>query len=99
MVYCCSHQSRCLLYIIWDNRTAICLERGFLHVPVRRSFFFSIFSGAGKFCLAHGLRQLTRDIKSDVRILNFRSDLSYSFPQKSPNDVHKRSLCDVKCQK
>ena len=40
MVYCCSHQSRCLLYIIWDNRTAICLERGFLHVPVRRSFFF-----------------------------------------------------------
>ena len=26
----------------------------------------SIFSGAGKFCLAHGLRQLTRDTKSDV---------------------------------
>ena len=23
----------------------------------------SIFSGAGKFCCAHGLRQLTRDIK------------------------------------
>ena len=28
--------------------------------------FCSIFSGAGKFCLAHGLRQLTRDTKSDV---------------------------------
>ena len=27
-------------------------------------------SGAGKFCLAHGPRQLTRDIKSDVRTLH-----------------------------
>ena len=26
----------------------------------------SIFSGAGKFCLAHGLRQLAQDTKSDV---------------------------------
>ena len=30
-------------------------------LPMRQSF--SIFSGAGKFCLAHGLRQLTRDAK------------------------------------
>ena len=29
----------------------------------------SIFSGAGKFCLAHGLRQLTRDAKNDVGCL------------------------------
>ena len=29
----------------------------------------SIFSGAGKFCLARGLRQLTRDNKSDVSCL------------------------------
>ena len=28
----------------------------------------SIFSGAEKFCLAHGLRQLIRDVESDVRI-------------------------------
>ena len=28
-----------------------------------------IFSVAGKFCLAHGLRQLTRDTKSDVNCL------------------------------
>ena len=26
-----------------------------------------------KFCLAHGLRQLTRDVKSGVRTLNFKS--------------------------
>ena len=29
----------------------------------------SIFSSAGKFCLAHALRQLTRDKKSDVSCL------------------------------
>ena len=32
------------------------------------------FSGAGKFCLAHGLRQLTRNVTSDDKILNFRSN-------------------------
>ena len=37
---------------------------------------FFYFSGAGKFCLAHGLRHLTRDVKSDVTILNFRSDVT-----------------------
>ena len=29
----------------------------------------SIFSGARKLCLAHGLRQLTQDTKSDVSCL------------------------------
>ena len=58
-----------------------------------------IFSGAGNFCLAHGLRPLTRYVKTDVRILNFRSDVSYALPRKTPNDVRRRSLCDVKCQK
>ena len=43
----------------------------------------SIFSGAGKCCLAHGLRKLTRDVKSDVRILNFRSDVTYPLPRKT----------------
>ena len=33
-------------------------------LPMRQSLFY--FSGAGKLCLAHGLRQLTRDTKSDV---------------------------------
>ena len=33
-------------------------------LSMRQSLFF--FSGAGKFCLAHGLRQLTPDTKSDV---------------------------------
>ena len=33
--------------------------------PMRQGLF--LFSGAGKFCLALWLRQLTRDVKSDVR--------------------------------
>ena len=42
-----------------------------------RQSFFSIFSGAGKFCLAHGLRQLKHEVKKkDVRILNFISDVT-----------------------
>ena len=40
----------------------------------------SIFSSAGKYCLAHWLRQLTRDIKSDVRTLNFKSDIIFAPP-------------------
>ena len=44
---------------------------------------FVIFSGAGKFCIAHVLRQLTRDVKHVVRTLNFRSDsLSYQGEKK-----------------
>ena len=59
----------------------------------------SIFSGAGKFCLAHGLRQLTRDGKSDVRTLNDRSDVIYSPLRKTSNDIRRGSLCVVKCHK
>ena len=46
------------------------------HTPMKDTYiltyeteFVSIFSGTGKFCLAHGLRQLTRDTKSDVSCL------------------------------
>ena len=39
----------------------------FLFLP--ETEFFSIFIGAGKFCLAHGLRQLAGDTKSDVSCL------------------------------
>ena len=45
-----------------------------------------------KFCLAHGLRQLIRDVKSDVRTLNFRSDVTNPPPGKTQNDVRGRSL-------
>ena len=52
------------------------------------------------YSLAHGLRQLTRDVKSDVRILHFRSDVTNSLPRKTPpNDVRGRPLCDVKCHR
>ena len=50
---------------------------------------YSILSGAGKICPAHGLGQLTRDVKSDVRNLNFRSDVIFAPPRKTPNDVRK----------
>ena len=59
----------------------------------------SIFSGAEKFCLVHGLRQFTCVVKSNVRTLNFRSDVIYSLPRNTLNDVRRRSLCDVKMSK
>ena len=62
-----------------------------------QSLFY--FSGARKFFLTHGLRQLTRDVKSEVRTLNFRSDITFAPTRKTPTDVRKRSLCNVKCQK
>ena len=59
----------------------------------------SIFGGAGKFGLTHELGQLTRDVKSDVRILDFRSDVFLAQQRKTPNDVWIKSLCDIKCLK
>ena len=38
-----------------------------IFLPARQSLFY--FSSAGKFCLAHGLRQLTRDTKNDISCL------------------------------
>ena len=61
--------------------------------------FALFFSGAAKFCLANGLRQLTHGVKSDLRTLNSRSDVISAPPRETPNDIRKRSLCDVKCQK
>ena len=47
-----------------------------MHCVALTTWFFlpisrvcSFFSEAGKFCLAHGLRQPKRDVKSDVRTL------------------------------
>ena len=39
------------------------------HAMPAALLFFSIFSGAGKFCLAHGLRRLTRETKCSVSCL------------------------------
>ena len=47
---------------------------------------------ARKFCLGHGLRELTRDVKNDVRTLNFISDVTYALPRKMSNGVRGRSL-------
>ena len=48
-------------------------------LPIRDNFY-SIFNRAGKFCLAHGLRQLTGDVKRDVGTLSFRIDVTFAFP-------------------
>ena len=56
---------------------------------VNISFFFTfetefvLFLAVVEKCLAHGLRQLTCDVKSDVRIQNFRSDVTYSLPREA----------------
>ena len=71
-----------------------CLMCYFL--PMRQILFY--FSGAGKFCLAHELRQLRRDVKHIFKTLNFRSDVTFAPTPETPNDIRKRSLCDVKCQ-
>ena len=49
-----------------------------MEVSFLRDRVCSIFSSAGKFCLANGLRQLTWDVKSEVSSLNFRSDVTYA---------------------
>ena len=64
---------------------------------MKQTLFY--FSAAGKFFLAHGLGQLTHDVKCDVKTLNFRSDAIFAPPREIPYDVRKRSLCDAKCQK
>ena len=85
----------------YNNNTEDQILNKFLHM---REVFLtyetrvcSSFSGSGKFCLAHGLRQLTHN-KSDERAVNFRSDVTYVPPRKTPN-VRRRLLCDVKCHK
>ena len=40
-----------------------------IQISYLRDRVCSIYSGAGKFCLAHRLRQLKRDTKSDVSCL------------------------------
>ena len=64
-----------------------------IFLPMRQNFFF--FSGARQFCLGHRLRQLTRAVKSDVRTLNFRSDVIFAPREKHRMTFGKRSLCDV----
>ena len=61
---------------------------------MRQNLFY--FSAAGNFCVAYGLGQLTRDVKSDVRTLNYRSNVIFAPPLKTPNNVRKRLLCDKK---
>ena len=70
------------------NLAAIAKHDDFL--PMRQNLFY--FRGAGNICLANGLRQLTRNVKHDVRTLNFRSDVDFAPARKTPNDVLRKSL-------
>ena len=54
------------------------------------------FSDAGKFCLAHGLGQLTCDVKSEDRTLNFRSDVIFAPPQSSEKVDMRRKMSKLK---
>ena len=53
-----------------------------------------MLSGAGKFCLAHGLRQLTGDTKSDVNCLQ----TLHTRRNESPNDVRCWPSYNVNCK-
>ena len=44
-------------------------------LPMRQEF--ALFSEMLENCLTHGLRQLTRDVKSNIRTLNFRSEVTF----------------------
>ena len=49
---------------------------------------FVLFLAVLENCLAHGLRQPTRD----VRTINFRSDVTFASPRKIPNGECQKSL-------
>ena len=53
------------------------------------------------YSLAHGLRQLTRDVKSDVRAIIFRSDVTY-LPQRKHRMTFgegRDATCNVKTKR
>ena len=51
------------------------------------------------YSLSHGLRPLTRDVKSDVRALNFGSYVIFAPPRKTPNDVREKVVMRRKMSK
>ena len=64
------------------------LDRNFL--AMRQSLFHF------KFILCcQWTEMLTQDVKSDIRTLNFRSDVTHMPPLKTPNEVQRKSLFDV----
>ena len=61
-------------------------------------FCLAVFAVLEKFCLAHGLRQLTRDTKYDVSCLQ----TSFTCHNKKPNsktDVLRSPSYNVNCKK
>ena len=90
--YNCSQTESFMLMSLGDqfspDKDAIEDRRAGFFLPMRRTC--SIFRGAGKFCLAHRLRQLTRAVKSDVRTINFKSDVTYKLSRSSEKVVMRR---------
>ena len=81
------------------KETICSLRKQILSLRMRQSLLFFFLVVLEKICLAHGLRQLKCDVKSDVRTLNLISDITYATPRKTLNDIRRRSLCGIKCQK
>ena len=58
------------LHKIFSDSKKYCVNKPHT-LKITNRIFLPILRGAGKFCLAHGLGQLTRDVASDARTLNF----------------------------
>ena len=56
-----------------------------LHTPMKDTY-----------SLALELRQLKQDVRSDVRVRNFRSDVTYALPRKTSNVVMQRKTSLIK---
>ena len=63
-------------FLTYDTEFVLFLAKSFSYLWDR---VCSIFRGAGKFCLAHGLRQLTRDTICDVSCLQMLTKLQMTF--------------------
>ena len=59
--------------------------RDTLCLPIRQILFY--FSGAEKFCHAHGLRQLTRDTKCDVNFFVYKRYVIFPIIGKKNNQT------------
>ena len=76
---------KCGLQVLFEINRLNFVKTFFL--PKRQSLFY--FNGAGKFCLDHGLRQLTCDVNSDVRTLKSGGDVTYAQPRRTSNDIRR----------
>ena len=61
------------------------------HTPMKDTCYPTWTLMMDCYSLAHGLGQLKRDVKSDVRTLNFRNDVIDALPRSSEKVVMRRN--------